>query len=230
MYAGDDFVEPEQALAERPEDCEENVAAPPHKRFLTSGSSRRGGGPCSECGCRETPQWRNGPTGPKTLCNGCGVRWSRRGGQKSSLDLRCSRQPRRVAPLRPPLARRRKAAAKSAGAAAEAEGLCTQPLSGETAAFATSAHGDGNTAAAAASAAEHRYGRWWGQWPLADASRQTPADGQYTRCSHCRLLLQRSFGSLLCGDCLATYNVGLQSCLVRSEQPARALPNAVLPT
>ena len=33
---------------------------------------RRG---CLHCGCQKTPQWRMGPTGPKTLCNACGVRF-----------------------------------------------------------------------------------------------------------------------------------------------------------
>mmetsp|Transcript_33151 Transcript_33151/g.98668 ORF Transcript_33151/g.98668 Transcript_33151/m.98668 type:complete len:562 (-) Transcript_33151:439-2124(-) len=32
---------------------------------------------CMECGVMETPQWRQGPTGPQTLCNACGVRYSR---------------------------------------------------------------------------------------------------------------------------------------------------------
>ncbi|RLN28770.1 hypothetical protein C2845_PM05G04400 [Panicum miliaceum] len=31
-------------------------------------------GRCVDCGANETPQWRAGPTGPGTLCNGCGVR------------------------------------------------------------------------------------------------------------------------------------------------------------
>ncbi|GAX83194.1 hypothetical protein CEUSTIGMA_g10620.t1 [Chlamydomonas eustigma] len=29
---------------------------------------------CVECGATSTPQWREGPAGPKTLCNACGVR------------------------------------------------------------------------------------------------------------------------------------------------------------
>ena len=31
-------------------------------------------GRCVDCGATETPQWRAGPTGPGTLCNGCGIR------------------------------------------------------------------------------------------------------------------------------------------------------------
>ncbi|ESQ53650.1 hypothetical protein EUTSA_v10025977mg [Eutrema salsugineum] len=30
---------------------------------------------CSHCGTNNTPQWRTGPLGPKTLCNACGVRF-----------------------------------------------------------------------------------------------------------------------------------------------------------
>ncbi|XLS50353.1 hypothetical protein HN51_011030 [Arachis hypogaea] len=30
---------------------------------------------CQHCGSEETPQWRSGPLGPKTLCNACGVRF-----------------------------------------------------------------------------------------------------------------------------------------------------------
>ncbi|XP_074307069.1 GATA transcription factor 1-like [Silene latifolia] len=30
---------------------------------------------CLHCGSEKTPQWRAGPSGPKTLCNACGVRY-----------------------------------------------------------------------------------------------------------------------------------------------------------
>ncbi|CAN7053935.1 unnamed protein product [Brassica oleracea var. botrytis] len=30
---------------------------------------------CNHCETTETPQWREGPNGPKTLCNACGVRF-----------------------------------------------------------------------------------------------------------------------------------------------------------
>uniref|UniRef100_A0A1D2A4N0 GATA-type domain-containing protein n=1 Tax=Auxenochlorella protothecoides TaxID=3075 RepID=A0A1D2A4N0_AUXPR len=32
---------------------------------------------CSKCGATKTPQWREGPCGPKTLCNACGVKRTR---------------------------------------------------------------------------------------------------------------------------------------------------------
>ncbi|KAK9729771.1 white collar 2 type of transcription factor [Basidiobolus ranarum] len=33
---------------------------------------------CSECGTVESPEWRKGPQGPKTLCNACGLRWAKK--------------------------------------------------------------------------------------------------------------------------------------------------------
>ncbi|KAJ4837438.1 hypothetical protein Tsubulata_041465 [Turnera subulata] len=54
----------------------------------SSGTRRRGkrqrGGPyydpnkrCTRCNCNtnDTPMWRNGPLGPKTLCNACGIKY-----------------------------------------------------------------------------------------------------------------------------------------------------------
>ena len=38
---------------------------------------------CLNCGCHQTPQWRCGPLGPRTLCNACGVRY------KTDLPLNC---------------------------------------------------------------------------------------------------------------------------------------------
>eukprot|EP00835_Amoeboradix_gromovi_P002651 NODE_154_length_16838_cov_0.293327.p8 type:complete len:220 gc:universal NODE_154_length_16838_cov_0.293327:16323-15664(-) len=33
---------------------------------------------CTECGTNESPEWRKGPTGAKTLCNACGLRYAKR--------------------------------------------------------------------------------------------------------------------------------------------------------
>ncbi|CAL9231735.1 unnamed protein product [Arabidopsis halleri] len=30
---------------------------------------------CSDCKTTKTPMWRGGPTGPKSLCNACGIRF-----------------------------------------------------------------------------------------------------------------------------------------------------------
>ncbi|KAK3393808.1 cutinase gene palindrome-binding protein [Podospora didyma] len=32
---------------------------------------------CTDCGTLESPEWRKGPSGPKTLCNACGLRWAK---------------------------------------------------------------------------------------------------------------------------------------------------------
>ncbi|KAI8887791.1 GATA-domain-containing protein [Backusella circina FSU 941] len=36
---------------------------------------------CTDCGTTESPEWRKGPNGPKTLCNACGLRWSKKNKQ-----------------------------------------------------------------------------------------------------------------------------------------------------
>ncbi|KAL1925802.1 uncharacterized protein VTP21DRAFT_685 [Calcarisporiella thermophila] len=33
---------------------------------------------CFNCHCTETPEWRRGPQGPKTLCNACGLRYAKK--------------------------------------------------------------------------------------------------------------------------------------------------------
>ncbi|GAB2231887.1 hypothetical protein Droror1_Dr00010905 [Drosera rotundifolia] len=64
--------------------CSSSSPPPPH--FSASGLKRpfagnAGGGAigrrCSHCGVQKTPQWREGPNGPKTLCNACGVRYKK---------------------------------------------------------------------------------------------------------------------------------------------------------
>ncbi|KAL0792431.1 hypothetical protein Bca101_063808 [Brassica carinata] len=32
---------------------------------------------CSDCKTTKTPMWRGGPSGPKSLCNACGIRFKR---------------------------------------------------------------------------------------------------------------------------------------------------------
>ncbi|KAI5120479.1 hypothetical protein M0805_006499 [Coniferiporia weirii] len=36
---------------------------------------------CVTCGRTDSPEWRKGPKGPKTLCNACGLRWAKRSKQ-----------------------------------------------------------------------------------------------------------------------------------------------------
>lgn len=33
---------------------------------------------CTDCGTLDSPEWRKGPKGPKTLCNACGLRWAKK--------------------------------------------------------------------------------------------------------------------------------------------------------
>ncbi|KAL1969564.1 hypothetical protein VTN77DRAFT_9002 [Rasamsonia byssochlamydoides] len=33
---------------------------------------------CTDCGTLASPEWRKGPSGPKTLCNACGLRWAKK--------------------------------------------------------------------------------------------------------------------------------------------------------
>jgi len=33
---------------------------------------------CQNCGATKTPVWRTGPSGPKTMCNRCGIKWMRK--------------------------------------------------------------------------------------------------------------------------------------------------------
>ncbi|CDP16472.1 unnamed protein product [Coffea canephora] len=41
------------------------------------GSSREIQKKCIACGSDDTPLWRKGPHGPRTLCNACGLRYAR---------------------------------------------------------------------------------------------------------------------------------------------------------
>jgi len=50
---------------------------------------------CAHCNTQTTPLWRNGPDGPKTLCNACGVRDNRR--QNKSRDQANRQRPRKPA-------------------------------------------------------------------------------------------------------------------------------------
>ncbi|KAM7222178.1 blue light receptor, variant 2 [Rhypophila decipiens] len=39
---------------------------------------------CTDCGTLDSPEWRKGPKGPKTLCNACGLRWAKKEKKKSN--------------------------------------------------------------------------------------------------------------------------------------------------
>lgn len=39
---------------------------------------------CTDCGTLDSPEWRKGPNGPKTLCNACGLRWAKKVKKKNA--------------------------------------------------------------------------------------------------------------------------------------------------
>jgi PAS domain S-box-containing protein len=41
---------------------------------------------CADCGTLDSPEWRKGPKGPKTLCNACGLRWAKKEKKRTGID------------------------------------------------------------------------------------------------------------------------------------------------
>ncbi|KAF7549813.1 hypothetical protein G7Z17_g6137 [Cylindrodendrum hubeiense] len=41
---------------------------------------------CTDCGTLDSPEWRKGPSGPKTLCNACGLRWAKKEKKRNNLN------------------------------------------------------------------------------------------------------------------------------------------------
>ncbi|KAF2157684.1 hypothetical protein K461DRAFT_219864 [Myriangium duriaei CBS 260.36] len=41
---------------------------------------------CADCGTLDSPEWRKGPKGPKTLCNACGLRWAKKEKKRSGPE------------------------------------------------------------------------------------------------------------------------------------------------
>ncbi|CAN6344530.1 unnamed protein product [Urochloa humidicola] len=71
---GSDQPAEAQEILEDPE----YTPAPPKKNKKTTNkaaaAAAAGKWRCMHCGSSETPQWREGPAGPRSLCNACGVR------------------------------------------------------------------------------------------------------------------------------------------------------------
>lgn len=42
---------------------------------------------CAHCGTTKTPLWRNGPQGPKSLCNACGIRHKKAGRRSAAASV-----------------------------------------------------------------------------------------------------------------------------------------------
>ncbi|OXG25365.1 cutinase palindrome-binding protein [Cryptococcus neoformans] len=70
--------------AGRPAKTNTKPSASGHKRQKSGTGGSAGGGEgetmhvCVTCGRTDSPEWRKGPLGPKTLCNACGLRWAKR--------------------------------------------------------------------------------------------------------------------------------------------------------
>ncbi|KAL6621307.1 hypothetical protein ACP70R_033739 [Stipagrostis hirtigluma subsp. patula] len=47
---------------------------------------------CVECRATTTPMWRSGPTGPRSLCNACGIRYRKKRRQELGLDQKQHQQ------------------------------------------------------------------------------------------------------------------------------------------
>ncbi|KAL0698452.1 hypothetical protein Bca4012_054574 [Brassica carinata] len=68
-----------------------------HNAKTGSGSGGVGGGGnnllarrCANCDTTTTPLWRNGPRGPKSLCNACGIRFKKEERRASTAGISCS--------------------------------------------------------------------------------------------------------------------------------------------
>jgi len=93
-------AEPEaeaEAEAEEAEESEGEGFEEDEDGLLPPISGRR----CGSCNAHATPLWRNGPLGPKTLCNACGVRDNRRKGRIAAARARL-RKPSASAPAAAP--------------------------------------------------------------------------------------------------------------------------------
>ena len=43
---------------------------------------------CADCGTLDSPEWRKGPKGPKTLCNACGLRWAKKEKKRTGEEVK----------------------------------------------------------------------------------------------------------------------------------------------
>lgn len=48
---------------------------------------------CADCGTLDSPEWRKGPKGPKTLCNACGLRWAKKEKKRGGDDGKTADSP-----------------------------------------------------------------------------------------------------------------------------------------
>ncbi|KAL7151119.1 hypothetical protein ABFS83_04G009800 [Erythranthe nasuta] len=56
---------------------------------------------CSDCSTTKTPLWRGGPSGPKSLCNACGIKYNKKRRQLLGLDTgRTNKKKKRTSVVR----------------------------------------------------------------------------------------------------------------------------------
>ncbi|KAK1670337.1 hypothetical protein QYE76_058496 [Lolium multiflorum] len=72
-------------------EVEAEVEAPDAEECTASGDPKA----CADCYTTKTPLWRGGPTGPKSLCNACGIRYRKRRRVAMGLDPEVKRKPKR---------------------------------------------------------------------------------------------------------------------------------------
>ncbi|KAL1744353.1 blue light receptor [Schizophyllum fasciatum] len=70
MYGGGSFGTPAHATG--PEEDEDGSSKKKRKKSHAGEQYV-----CITCGRTDSPEWRKGPLGPKTLCNACGLRWAK---------------------------------------------------------------------------------------------------------------------------------------------------------
>lgn len=84
--AEDQLLDEEMEEMEEEEEEEEELQVSGRKRQKTSKAGNKAGKKkvtfykgkrvvCLNCSAQQTPQWREGPEGPRTLCNACGLRY-----------------------------------------------------------------------------------------------------------------------------------------------------------
>ena len=59
-------------------DIDDNATDPAEEAESANSKKARTHKKCAECGVKATPAGRRGAAGPKTLCNACGMKWSKR--------------------------------------------------------------------------------------------------------------------------------------------------------
>ncbi|KAI9264029.1 hypothetical protein EDC94DRAFT_78598 [Helicostylum pulchrum] len=71
-----------------PQDGRTTITKRPFKRQRTvSLNSNKSKNKCHSCKSTETPEWRKGPLGPRTLCNACGLIWTKLCKQQLDDDI-----------------------------------------------------------------------------------------------------------------------------------------------